>query len=109
MKFLAKKLNMMVKPSRMDSDSSPVSSQFHNDPPLSNDTAKLKQPQNLKLDTLTRLQVMGYSVGHFQNDLCAACWFNYLLYFMKNVVFRTDPDSGFYAGYLLMNIAVDGK
>jgi len=52
----------------------------------------------LKLDNLSRIEVMGYSLGHFQNDLCAACWFNYLLYFMKNVVFKNDPDSGFYAG-----------
>jgi len=52
----------------------------------------------VQLDTLTKTEIIGYSLGHFQNDLCAACWFNYLLYFMKNVVFAGDPDSGFYAG-----------
>ena len=82
----------------MDSNHSSIIIQSNSEPLLSNDFAKAKQPQKLKLDTLTRLQVIGYSVGHFQNDLCAACWFNYLLYFMKNVVFGTDPDSGFYAG-----------
>lgn len=60
-------------------------------------------PAKIKLDTLTGLQIFGYSIGHFQNDLCAACWFNYLLYFMKNVVFAGDPDSGFYAGIVLLS------
>ena len=27
-----------------------------------------------------------YGVGHFINDLVAACWFNYLLYFLNKVV-----------------------
>ncbi len=54
----------------------------------------------VQLDTLTKTEIIGYSLGHFQNDLCAALWFNYLLYFMKNVVFADDKeDSGFYAGY----------
>jgi len=53
----------------------------------------------VQLDTLTKTEIIGYSLGHFQNDLCAACWFNYLLYFMKNVVFADDKEeSGFYAG-----------
>jgi hypothetical protein len=52
------------------------------------------------LDKLTKTQIIGYAVGHFQNDLCAACWFNYLLYFMKNVIFKDNPASGFYAGYI---------
>lgn len=67
--------------------------------PLLDQPTKANLPAKIKLDTLTQLQVIGYSVGHFQNDLCAACWFNYLLYFMKNVVFSNDPNSGFYAGY----------
>jgi hypothetical protein len=27
-----------------------------------------------------------YAVGHFGNDLCAAAWFTYVLYFVKEVV-----------------------
>ena len=57
------------------------------------------RPSNIKLDTLTPLQKLGYSIGHFQNDLSAACWFNYILYFMESVVFKGDPDSAYYAGY----------
>lgn len=59
-------------------------------------------PQTLKLDNLNKIQVFGYSIGHFQNDLCAALWFNYLLYFLKNVVFRGTSDSDFYAGYIFL-------
>lgn len=69
-----------------------------NEEPLLSPPVGKTLPAKIKLDTLTGLQIFGYSVGHFQNDLCAACWFNYLLYFMKNVVFSGDPDSGFYAG-----------
>ena len=69
-----------------------------NEEPLLPPSVRANLPGKIKLDTLTGLQIFGYSVGHFQNDLCAACWFNYLLYFMKNVVFSGDPDSGFYAG-----------
>lgn len=30
--------------------------------------------------------LIGYGVGHFINDLVAACWFNYLFFFLKRVV-----------------------
>ena len=33
-----------------------------------------------------------YGVGHFINDLVAACWFNYLFFFLKKVV-KTDAAS----------------
>ncbi len=32
------------------------------------------------------MQVWGYGIGHFLNDLVAACWFNYLFFFLKRVV-----------------------
>ena len=85
----------------MDQDSQDISPQISNRPshePLLTNSIRKNIPPKIKLDTLTRLQVIGYSLGHFQNDLCAACWFNYLLYFMKNVIFAGDSDSGFYAG-----------
>lgn len=61
------------------------------------------KPSEMKLDTLTRVQKFGYSIGHFQNDLTAACWFNYVLYFMESVVFKGNPDSAFYAGIVLLS------
>jgi len=60
-------------------------------------------PKELKLDSLTRTQIIGYGVGHFLNDLAGACWFNYLLYFLKNVVFVDFANSGFYAGLVLLS------
>jgi len=64
---------------------------------------KIKSNVSVKLDSLSRYEIFGYGVGHFQNDLCAACWFNYMLYFMKNVVFLKYEDSGFYAGLVLLS------
>ena len=70
-----------------------------------NDKSSLSSPfifretQQIKLDSLQRLQIFGYSIGHFHNDLCCASWLNYTLYFVQNVVFREDvSNAGFYAG-----------
>ncbi len=82
----------------MNGESSVVSQQ-NNDEPLLSPSIRANIPPKVKLDALNNLQIFGYGVGHLLNDLCAACWFNYLLYFMKSVVFKHDPDSGFYAGY----------
>ena len=70
-----------------------------NDGYLNLDLPKNKASE-MKLDTLTKLQKFGYSVGHFQNDLTAGCWFNYILYFMESVVFKGEPGSCYYAGYI---------
>lgn len=35
---------------------------------------------------MSNIQFWAYGVGHFLNDLTAACWFNYLLFFLKTVV-----------------------
>ena len=35
---------------------------------------------------MTPIKVWGYSVGHFNNDLCASMWFVYLTWYIKNVV-----------------------
>lgn len=56
---------------------------------------------DLKLDALTTVHVYAYGVGHFLNDLCAACWFNYLLFYLKSVQPIGTPDeAGTFAGYL---------
>ena len=39
-----------------------------------------------RFDGLTTLMIFGYGVGHFINDLVAACWFNFLFFFLKRVV-----------------------
>lgn len=54
---------------------------------------------DLKLDALTQTHIYGYGVGHFLNDLCAACWFNYLLYYLVSVdPIGTPEEAGTYAG-----------
>lgn len=35
---------------------------------------------------MTSLKVWAYSVGHFNNDLCASMWFVYLTYYLIDVV-----------------------
>ncbi len=37
-------------------------------------------------DGLTRCSVAAYALGHVYNDLCAAVWFNYLLFYVTKVV-----------------------
>ena len=45
-----------------------------------------------RFDDLDPIKVWAYGVGHFINDLVAACWFNYLFFFLKRVV-KTDAAS----------------
>ena len=35
---------------------------------------------------MTPIKVWGYSVGHFNNDLCASMWFVYLTYYLIDIV-----------------------
>ena len=85
----------------MNQDSEEANSQARKRPtrePLLANSSQKNKPAKIKLDTLTRLQIIGYGLGHFQNDLVGAIWFNYLLYFMKNVIFAGGSESGFYTG-----------
>ena len=34
---------------------------------------------------MSKWNVWAYGMGHFLNDLCAACWFNYLSIYLKNI------------------------
>lgn len=52
-------------------------------------------PENFKRDGLTRTSVAAYAVGHFCNDLCAAAWFTYVLFFVKSVVLLDPVIAGF--------------
>jgi len=53
---------------------------------LSEGSGEDKKPQESRFDGLSNQQFWAYGVGHFINDLAAACWFNYLLYFLKEIV-----------------------
>lgn len=51
--------------------------------------------KNLKRDALGKREVAAYAVGHFSNDLCAAAWFTYVLYYIQNVVGLDPVIAGF--------------
>lgn len=44
-------------------------------------------------------------MGHFLNDLTAACWFNYLLFFLKTVVKTSAASTALLAGQICDGIA----
>ena len=45
------------------------------------------------------MTISAYAVGHFSNDLCAAAWFTYVLYYVKDVV-KLDP---VIAGFVMLS------
>jgi Na+/melibiose symporter-like transporter len=57
----------------------------------------------VRLDGLDSKKFMAFGIGHLINDVTAACWFNFLFYFLKTVV-RTSAAS--YA--LLVGQVCDG-
>lgn len=49
--------------------------------------------------------IWAYGIGHFVNDLVAACWFNYLFFFLKKVVNTEAAASALLAGQICDGIA----
>uniref|UniRef100_A0A915DAL7 Uncharacterized protein n=1 Tax=Ditylenchus dipsaci TaxID=166011 RepID=A0A915DAL7_9BILA len=52
----------------------------------------------LPSEDLNKCQILGFSIGHFYNDLCASMWFTYLMIFMEKVVMMRS----YHAGFLMM-------
>lgn len=48
----------------------------------------------VKGDDLTPISMASYSVGHFQNDICASCWFNFLSYYLVHIKELSTVNSG---------------
>jgi Na+/melibiose symporter-like transporter len=48
----------------------------------------------VKRDGLGSKEIAAYAVGHFCNDLCAAAWFTYVLYYLQEVVKLGQEVSG---------------
>jgi Na+/melibiose symporter-like transporter len=48
----------------------------------------------MKRDALTPRHKAAYAVGHLSNDLCAAGWFFYLVYYLNYIVKLTDEQTG---------------
>ena len=49
---------------------------------------------HLKRDALEKRHMAAYAVGHLSNDLCAAGWFFYLVYYLKFIVKLTGGQAG---------------
>jgi Na+/melibiose symporter-like transporter len=49
----------------------------------------------VKGDDLTKLNILSYGIGHFQNDLCASCWFFFLSYYLKDIVKIGEYNAGY--------------
>lgn len=58
-----------------------------------------------RFDGLNNIKLLGYGVGHFINDLVAACWFNYLFFFLKRVVKTPAAASALLAGQIADGVA----
>lgn len=56
-------------------------------------------------DGLNNIKIFAYGIGHFLNDLMAACWFNYLFYYLKRIVKTTSAPSALFAGQIADGIA----
>jgi len=50
-------------------------------------------------DSLKNAHCWAYGMGHFLNDLCAAMWFNFLLYYLTDINIVDERNPGYYAGY----------
>lgn len=62
------------------------------------------EEENL-FDGLNNIKIFAYGIGHFLNDLMAACWFNYLFYYLKRIVKTTSAPSALFAGQIADGIA----
>ena len=60
-----------------------------------NNQPTIIQDKTFKRDALTSISKSAYAISHFSNDLCAAAWFTYVLYYVKEVVGLNDYISGF--------------
>ena len=58
-----------------------------------------------RFDSLTKIQIWAYGVGHFINDLVAACWFNYLFFFLQHIVKTEAASAAILAGQITDGVA----
>ena len=54
-----------------------------------------KKDKEILRDGLTFKNFCAYAVSHFSNDLCAAAWFTYVLFYVKEVVLLDSTIAGF--------------
>ena len=67
---------------------------------MSEDTKNLSKSNEtdtkirVKGDDLRQINIYSYSIGHFFNDICASCWFNFVSYFLVYIVELKESDAG---------------
>jgi hypothetical protein len=54
---------------------------------------------------MSKVMIWAYGVGHFINDLVAACWFNFLFYYLKRVVETPASNAALLSGQICDGIA----
>ena len=64
-----------------------------------------QEEETNRFDALSKIDVLAYGVGHFVNDLVAACWFNYLFFFLKKVVETEAATAALLVGQIADGIA----
>lgn len=58
-----------------------------------------------RFDDLSGMQVWAYGMGHYLNDLVAACWFNYLFFYLKSVVQTPAASVAMLSGQVMDGLA----
>lgn len=76
-------------------DDSPLMKVREEATPFEEGTPQVIDTSHLKRDALEKRHMFAYAVGHFSNDLCAAQWFFYLVYYLKFIVGLTGGQAGF--------------
>ncbi|RHY16952.1 hypothetical protein DYB32_010593, partial [Aphanomyces invadans] len=52
-----------------------------------------EKPPTSSATAWTSTKILAYAVGHVLNDMCASCWFSYLLVFLNGVAGLSPVDS----------------
>jgi Na+/melibiose symporter-like transporter len=63
----------------------------------SRENSSREEKIKVKGDDLTKVNIFSYGIGHFLNDLCAACWFFFLSYYLVDIINIKE-----YAGYVML-------
>ena len=62
--------------------------------PFEESAPRVIDTSHLKRDALEKRHMAAYAVGHFSNDLCAAGWFFYLVFYLKYIVKLSAGQAG---------------
>jgi Na+/melibiose symporter-like transporter len=63
--------------------------------PFEEGAPRVIDTSHLKRDALKKKHRTAYAVGHFSNDLCAAGWFFYLVFYLKYIVNLSAGQAGY--------------